>query len=257
MMKNKNLFNGNFKRKELEVYSLDERKIDVILEYQELVPILQDEDNKSEVSLKILYGQLGLAKSQYSRWVKKNILEDEFAIENEDFKRVRLNVEGNETYDYLLTLEYAKEIAMMSKGRVGKVVRRYFIYIEEAFTIRNAWNENRISSIIKCKSLVKAIKENEGKFINQPTWSINDYQSEFCLLNDIIVGMSATEYRKINKLKKSEPVRNNFTHNQLKLVEELERYDADLILIQKILDRNKRKEYLGMKLNYIRQDIAS
>lgn len=68
-------------------------------------------------------------------------------------------------------------------------------------------------------------------------------QGEFCLLNEVIIGMSATQYRNKKGLRRSHPIRNTFSEKQLEYVEELERYDADLILVQNIFDYEKEKIY--------------
>jgi hypothetical protein len=77
----------------------------------------------------------------------------------------------------------------------------------------------------------------------------NNFISEFCLLNEVMIGMSASQYRRLKGLDKSTPIRNTFTEKQLEIVHILEQYDSDLILIQNEFDWNKRKEYLSKKLN--------
>lgn len=86
------------------------------------------------VSARALYQELtnGDIKN-YSRWVKKNILENDFAVEKEDY--ISLHNEdysgrGQLAIDYALTIDFAKELCMMSKCEKGKAIRKYFIECE-------------------------------------------------------------------------------------------------------------------------------
>lgn len=87
------------------------------------------------VSAKTLYHELtnGDIKN-YSRWIKKNILENDFAIYKEDY--IILHNEdysgrGQTSTDYALTIDFAKELCMMSKCQKGKEIRKYFIECEK------------------------------------------------------------------------------------------------------------------------------
>ena len=82
---------------------------------------------------------------------------------------------------------------------------------------------------------------------NIPDWARSLQQAEFCLFNNIIIGMSASDYRKLHNLKKSDSIRNTFNEKQLEYVAELEKYDADLIIVQNIFDYNEREEILTKK----------
>lgn len=55
----------------------------------------------------------------YSRWVKSNITENPFAIENEDYEVLRICAEnpkgGRPTQDFKLTANFAKKLSMQGK----------------------------------------------------------------------------------------------------------------------------------------------
>lgn len=93
---------------------------------------VKNENGKLLVSARELYLGLGLDRSNWSRWSKKNIVNDEFHEEGIDYMGVRLKDEGNNEYqDYAITLDYAKEIAMMARTAKSKEIRNYFIQCEE------------------------------------------------------------------------------------------------------------------------------
>jgi phage anti-repressor protein len=86
------------------------------------------EDNT--VSARNVYKFLELADGQFSRWSKKNILENDFAAENEDYRGFDINVEGNKTTDYKLSLAFAKKLCMASNTAKGEAARDYFVKVE-------------------------------------------------------------------------------------------------------------------------------
>lgn len=101
----------------------------------ELIQI-QVKNDRQLVSARDLYKGLDL-KIRFSLWVKKNF--DQF-VEGEDFTSVSTDTVVNNgarkpIQDYLLTIDMAKELCMMSKTEKGKEVRKYFIQVERK------WND--------------------------------------------------------------------------------------------------------------------
>lgn len=96
----------------------------------ELIKV-KKENGKQVVSARELYLELGLANGQFSRWSKANILDNPFAVENEDWVGFDIDVEGNKVPDYALVISFAKKIAMMSKTEKGNTVRDYFLECEK------------------------------------------------------------------------------------------------------------------------------
>lgn len=78
-----------------------------------------------------LYEFLELEPSQYSRWCKTNLLENEFAEEKTDWGSLDIDVEysgrGQRAANYWLTISFAKKLCMMSKSERGEQARNYFI----------------------------------------------------------------------------------------------------------------------------------
>lgn len=96
----------------------------------ELIKIKTNENGEQLVSAKELYLGLGLNKAVWSRWYKSNIQENEFFKENIDWTGVQHDVEGNETMDFAISLEFAKHIAMMTRTTKSHEYRNYFIQCE-------------------------------------------------------------------------------------------------------------------------------
>lgn len=97
---------------------------------------IQVKNHRQLVSARDLYKGLDL-KIRFSLWVKKNF--DQF-VEDEDFTSVSTDTVVNNgarkpIQDYLLTIDMAKELCMLSKTEKGKEVRKYFIEVERK------WND--------------------------------------------------------------------------------------------------------------------
>ena len=76
-----------------------------------------------------------LNPAHYSRWVKSNIIDNPFAIENEDYEVLRICAEnpkvGRPTQDFKLTAHFAKKLSMKGNSARAEEAREYFTRIEE------------------------------------------------------------------------------------------------------------------------------
>ncbi|OQX10863.1 MAG: hypothetical protein BWK73_19085 [Thiothrix lacustris] len=85
------------------------------------------------VNARDLYNFLEVGRD-FSNWIKGRIEEYGF-VENQDFgifakMGVNSSTRGRKAVDYFLTLEMAKELAMVEKNDKGREARRYFIECE-------------------------------------------------------------------------------------------------------------------------------
>lgn len=92
-------------------------------------------DEEGMTTVKKLYDFLEMDKSHYSRWVKANIVDNEFATENEDYfyspSMANENSRGNFADDYRLTAHFAKKLSMKGNGERAEQAREYFARLEE------------------------------------------------------------------------------------------------------------------------------
>lgn len=99
-------------------------------------------DSQGRTTAKKLYEFLELDKSNYSRWCRKNILNNQFAEEGSDYWAFAMNGENSSsktsltgrgnTADYKLTASFAKKLAMVSGSERGEEAREYFLRTETA-----------------------------------------------------------------------------------------------------------------------------
>lgn len=90
-------------------------------------------DESGMTTAKKLYAFLELSPSNYAKWCKSNITENEFAEENVDFWAFVLNDEwgGQATTDYKLTAHFAKKLSCKGIGERAEQAREYFATVEE------------------------------------------------------------------------------------------------------------------------------
>lgn len=95
-----------------------------------MVTIINITENNGQkvVSARELYQFLGYDISNWSSWYQKNIVNNEFAIENEDFTEL---VVSTRTKDFALNIEFAKKLSMMARTEKGEEARQYFIDCEK------------------------------------------------------------------------------------------------------------------------------
>lgn len=251
---------GKFTKEELSQYGLSDEEITTILEYQALLPILQSHDDNSTINARDLHKQLNNGW-KFTEWINNRIdsyqlIKDvDYFTVSVKYETIKGKIPPKETTDYILTLDCAKQLAMVERTDIGALVRRYFITIEKAFKNRNNWNRNRKNTLINCKELRGALILKREELLNGvPEWitSGNLYSIEFSLLNSVILGMSATQYRKEHNISANDQIRNYFTEDQLDDVERLERYDAQLIISQEIYSYNERKQILQKEYNRVK-----
>lgn len=100
------------------------------------IEIALDIDKDGMTTARKLYSFLELNPSNFSHWCKRNITENEFATENEDFVRFVFYDETPtggkvERDDYRLTAHFAKKLSVKGNGERAEQAREYFTTVEE------------------------------------------------------------------------------------------------------------------------------
>ena len=89
--KSQNIKKGKFNESELHLYGLDDKEIEVILSYQKLLPILQEENNAT-INARDLHDQLGV-KKDFSDWIKLQLLDLDAIVYSEEFEEDELELD--------------------------------------------------------------------------------------------------------------------------------------------------------------------
>lgn len=92
-------------------------------------------DENGMTTARKLYEFLQLSPSNYSKWCKTNITENEFAEENVDFVRFVIEYESGvgkkQREDFKLTAHFSKKLSMKGNGERAEQAREYFTRVEE------------------------------------------------------------------------------------------------------------------------------
>ena len=98
-----------------------------------LIKVYENDRQEQLVDARELHTALN-NKRQFSDWIKQRIEQYGF-VENVDFATYSQICEkpqgGRPTIEYVLTLDTAKEIAMVENNEQGRKIRRYFIEVEK------------------------------------------------------------------------------------------------------------------------------
>ena len=93
--------------------------------------IQQHKDLQQAVEAKQLYAELGLNSAHWAKWSQRNIVNNEFAVDGLDYEGFTHWVNGNLTQNFLLSIPFAKKLAMQVKTEKGETVRNYFLECEQ------------------------------------------------------------------------------------------------------------------------------
>lgn len=130
---------------------------------------IQEKDNgEIAISGRELYEALEI-KTQYTKWFER--MTEYGYQENIDYIAIsqkRLTAQGNVTtyIDHALTIDTAKEIAMIQRNEIGKSVRQHFIRIEDAWNSPEMIVERALQiQTNKVEKLEAQVEENKPKVL--------------------------------------------------------------------------------------------
>ncbi len=100
----------------------------------ELINITKATINDEEVNAvnaRELWQKLGV-KTQFKDWMPRRI--EEFGFEEgKDFSSILSKSHGRPSKEYIISIEMAKELAMVENNERGRKIRRYFIEVEKQY----------------------------------------------------------------------------------------------------------------------------
>lgn len=187
------------------------------------------------VNARELWRVLG-SKQDFSTWAKKRLQEVD-AEENRDYCLLHKKMEqpsgAKYLIDYIVTMDTAKEMAMLERNDMGKMVRRYFIEAEKRY---------RELKIIRARS--KAERRLFTDILKEVLPDSPNKQWRYKQFTDLVykhvTGYNAKQLREMYDKPKDFNVREILTPQQLK---EVIRYES---IIQGLLQLGQ--DYHGVKV---------
>ncbi|MGY4028372.1 antA/AntB antirepressor family protein [Aeromonas rivuli] len=189
----------------------------------------------------------------FSTWMKERITEYGFH-EGADYvliPQIRGTKQGRggdrRSKEYALSLDMAKELAMVERTDEGRRARRYFIDCENLLiavapelnqVAVERWHGEREASKDYCKLMNDSLEGHRLR-LGKATLG-HHYSNEANLINRLVLGMDAAKWAKAHGV--SVPIRQHMNAYQLSLVAYLERSNATLL--DAGMPFNERKERL-------------
>lgn len=127
-------------------------------------------DSDGMTTLSKLYNFLEINPSNYSRWCRKNIINNPFANEGYDYISFRHHEEnpslgGRPKTDYKLTSDFAKQLCMTVRNERGKQARDYFIACEQGLKVATTKLQERNDDIqALAQSVNNLVQKIDSKF---------------------------------------------------------------------------------------------
>lgn len=169
-----------------------------MLLYQKKLPILTENSNENGfcVNARDLWNQLDCPQGKFMNWVKRKFEPYGFS-ENIDFKASQ-NCESLNTgipgmdkpKDFMLTIDMAKQLAMIDKKESGFIARRYFILMEDLIKRNDNWWRVRKPQKENYKPMCEALSSSIHKATGRSADDY-DYKFEANRLNVIATGSTA------------------------------------------------------------------
>ncbi len=209
--------------------------MDEVIEKINKTPIevaLQIDDEGFTTSRK-LYSWLELSPQHYSEWCKKNILENGFAVKNEDYKinshsNGSLTGRGNTT-DYKLSASFAKKLSMQQRNERGEQARNYFIGCEQSL-VRLA-KQKRKTEIERARGI--AVRQALTEAIHYSGENERTHGHAYSIYTDLIYklvfGKNARQLREEYGIARQENLRDCFNAEELAKVKSVEMVVSGLV----------------------------
>lgn len=193
-----------FSRKELQRLGCTDDEIKLVMEYQRRFPIILDNEDNIEkfcIDARRLWTELECPQGQFNKWVERKFKPYGFT-ENVDFTMVGQNcpikefAQGGDTRskNYSVSVDMAKQLAMIDKKESGFVARRYFIIMEQIVSDNKEWLAIRDPEKVEYKKMSAEVDAWCFRIWHHHA-SRSEYAVEADMLNMIVAGKTSQQLK--------------------------------------------------------------
>lgn len=187
------------------------------------------------------------SKRQFANWINDYLPDFELNADYLVFNKfVKNPTGGRPSVEYAISLDMAKHISLMSRTEKGKEIRKYFIECEKRLRSPD-WSLERLVSKLGYKSMCDAIKASKE---NPATY---DYSNNADLINRIILGMSAKQYKELNELGRKDAIRDKLEAHIIFAYSRLQ-FENERLIIEGV-DFQARKDKLKALYAWLSQGL--
>lgn len=171
----------------------------------DVLPVYENEFGEKFVNARELHDQLMVGKD-FTTWIRDRIDKYGF-IENEDYTLTltKIGERQNVTrHDYILTLDTAKEIAMVQNNEMGRVIRKYFIEIEKRYRLEKPKSQAELllmyaKQFVATERRVAALESKVNDITTIVAINPKDWRPDVNRILNTIVKKSGMSYQDIRK----------------------------------------------------------
>lgn len=177
-----------------------------------IVPVMITRTGQKVSDGRMLHEQLGAGKD-FSTWMKDRIEKYDF-VENTDFVLLTNSGEqrsrgGHNRIDYILTINMAKELAMLENNDIGKKVRKYLIAVEEKSVTgevimrpSNLKSEELLIKRMNAEARLKNADTKRAKLLSEMATNVTSEVNKVILQSkatEVLTGEKLLEMPKLNE----------------------------------------------------------
>lgn len=129
-----------------------------LIQFENILPVASDKE--FPINARNLHKALRVS-TPFDKWISRR-LEESDAVEGKDFSTyLSKSTGGRPSKEYNLTLQLAKEISMLEKTPIGKLIRRYFISCEEQLKTHKL--PLQANPLALAEAMLNSLKEQESR----------------------------------------------------------------------------------------------
>ena len=110
-------------------------------------------DNEGFITARELYEFLELNKAVFARWTKTNIEDNEFYSEGVDWQGFNIVLNGNNTKEYKLTIDFSKHLCMLSRSAKGRQGYDFLTNIDKPKELAPISKESHITNTVSSRKV--------------------------------------------------------------------------------------------------------
>ena len=109
---------------------------------EQLIPVIENDRNELLIDAKLLHQKLQV-QTRLNDWITRRIKEYGFVEGIDYYSNLSnsVNIFGKRRKEYHLTLDMAKELAMVERTAPGRMIRQYFIGVEKEYRAKRLYGQ--------------------------------------------------------------------------------------------------------------------
>ena len=266
------------KKELMEKLGATEEEAKIVVQYEGLFPELLDEEEGFKINTEILWEKLDKPQSEYRKFKNRNIInifeenndyetkwtKNNKIIDEDNFVRVGLDVNNQQQmarngYKQIIyvTIDCAKQISMLSKTNIGKLVRKNFIICERLLRKNIDWINVRLPQKESYKQMSEEIDKQFQQLHNGKHPQNFIYSNEANMINKELLGKSAKDINEFFNSENNGLTRNHLTIEMNQAIHDLQIMNMGFIMSGLVYEQRKQfiRKIVDNKYDYLRNKL--